>query len=165
MYHFLKKNCSHIISYFWAILDPSFPQCFQSKNLNINCFDWRRPIMEDDLKILKVEYLSYPLLDLPHILNLRLMNQPKSKSHVNEDNLYIKWRQPPMEDDLKIAKGEYLHNNCMDHELWVPRGNLEGNSKEISSVALLSPACSLSVSVLSNSLSTSLNSWPQYTKQ
>ena len=46
--------------------------------------------MEDDLKILKVEYLSYHLLDLPHILNLRLMNQPKSKSHVNEDNLYIK---------------------------------------------------------------------------
>ena len=46
--------------------------------------------MEDNLKILKVEYLSYPLLDLPHILNLRLMNQPKSKSHVNEDNLYIK---------------------------------------------------------------------------
>ena len=36
--------------------------------------------------------------------------------------------------------------------------NLEGNSEEISSVALLSPACSLSVSVLSNSLSTSLNS-------
>ena len=97
--------------------------------------------MEDDLKILKVEYLSYHLLDLPHILNLRLMDQPKFKIDVNEDNLYIKWRQSTMEDDLKIAKGEYLHNHCMDHDLWVPRWNLEGNSEEISSVALLSPAC------------------------
>ena len=43
--------------------------------------------MEDDLKILKVEYLSYPLLDLPHILNLRLMNQPEFKIDVNEDDL------------------------------------------------------------------------------
>ena len=47
--------------------------------------------MEDDLKILKAEYLSYHLLDLPHILNLRLMDQPKFKIDVNEDNLYIKW--------------------------------------------------------------------------
>ena len=53
-----------------------------------------------------------------------------------------------MEEGLKILKVEHL--------------NLEGNSGEISSVALLSPACSLSVSVLTNSLSTSLNSWPQY---
>ena len=31
--------------------------------------------MEDDLIILKVEYLSNRLLDLPHILNLRLVDQ------------------------------------------------------------------------------------------
>jgi hypothetical protein len=46
-----------------------------------------------------------------------------------------------MEDDLKISKGEYLNNHCMDHDFWVLKGNLEENSEEISSVALLSPAC------------------------
>ena len=71
--------------------------------------------MEDDLKILKVEYLSYPLLDLPRILNLRLMNQPKFKIDVNKDNLYVEWRRPPMEDDLKISKVEYLRNCLLDH--------------------------------------------------
>ena len=47
-----------------------------------------------------------------------------------------------MEDDLKILKVEYLSNHCMDCLSWVLRGKLEGNSEEISSVALLSPACS-----------------------
>jgi hypothetical protein len=41
-----------------------------------------------------------------------------------------------MEDDLKILKVEYLSNHCMDREFI-----LEENSEEISSVALLSPAC------------------------
>ena len=27
----------------------------------------------------------------------------------------IKWRQPPMEDDLKILKVEYLSNLLVDH--------------------------------------------------
>jgi hypothetical protein len=50
-------------------------------------------------------------------------------------------RQPTMEDDLNILKVEYLSNHCMDCDLWILRGKLEENSEEISSVALLSPAC------------------------
>ena len=42
-----------------------------------------------------------------------------------------------MEDDLKILKVEYPSNHCMDNL----RGEIEKNSEEISSVALLSPAC------------------------
>ena len=79
--------------------------------------------MEEDLKVLKVEYLSNRLLDHTQILNLSLDDQTIfSKSS--------KWRRPPMEDDLKILKVE-------NHDLWIIRGKLE----EISRVALLSPAC------------------------
>ena len=46
-----------------------------------------------------------------------------------------------MEDNLKISRGEYLSNHCMDRDLWVLSVNLEENSEEISSVALLSQAC------------------------
>ena len=49
--------------------------------------------MEDDLKISKVEYLSYRLLDPTQILNLSL-----------DDRIllykFFKWRQHPMEDNL-----------------------------------------------------------------
>ena len=38
----------------------------------INYFKWRRPPMEDDLKILKGEYLSNLLLGPTHILNSSL---------------------------------------------------------------------------------------------
>ena len=38
-------------------------------------------------------------------------------------------------------KRENLNNHYMDCDLWVLRGNLEENSEEISSVAMLSPAC------------------------
>ena len=51
--------------------------------------------MEDDLKILKVSFLNNHLLDLPQLLNLSLRDQ------INIEN-YCKWRQPPIEDDLKI---------------------------------------------------------------
>jgi hypothetical protein len=51
--------------------------------------------MEDDLKILKVQYLNNHLLDLPGLLNLSLGD------HIEIEN-YCKWRLPPMEDDLKI---------------------------------------------------------------
>ena len=51
--------------------------------------------MEDDLKILKVEYLSNPLLDHTQILNLSL--DDKSKFYKP-----LKLRRPPMEDDLKM---------------------------------------------------------------
>ena len=53
--------------------------------------------MEDDLKILKVEYLSIHLLDHTKILSLSLDDQTMFYK-------YLKWRWPPMEKDLKILK-------------------------------------------------------------
>ena len=88
--------------------------------------------MEDDLKILKVEYISNRLLDHTQILNLSFDDQ-------NMFSKSSKWWRPQMEDNLKILKVEYLRNHCMD--LWVLRGKLEENSEEILSLALLSPAC------------------------
>ena len=83
--------------------------------------------MEEDLKVLKVEYLSNCLLYHTEILNLNLDDQTTfSKSS--------KWRRTSAEDDLQILKVE-------NHDLWIIRGKLEENSEEISSVALLSPAC------------------------
>ena len=46
--------------------------------------------MEDDLKILKVEYLSNHSSDPPQILNLRSGDQTKIKNAWNEDNLQWK---------------------------------------------------------------------------
>ena len=60
--------------------------------------------MEDDLKILKVEYLSNLLLDLTQILNLSLDDQTIFYKS-------LKWRRPLMEDDLQILKEEYLSNH------------------------------------------------------
>ena len=53
--------------------------------------------MEDNLKLLKVKYLSNRLLDPTQILNLCLDDQTM---------LYksFKSRRPPMEDNLKILK-------------------------------------------------------------
>ena len=67
-------------------------------------FKWRRPPIEDDLKILKVEYLSNLLLDHTQISNLSLYDQTIFCQ-------FFKWRQPPMEEDLKIFKVEYLSNH------------------------------------------------------
>jgi hypothetical protein len=64
--------------------------------------------MEDDLKILKVEYISYHLLDHSQILNLSLDNQTTFYK-------FLKLSWPPMEDDLKILKVEYLCNHLLDH--------------------------------------------------
>ena len=64
--------------------------------------------MEDDLKILKVEYLSNHLLDPTQILNLSLDDQTILYK-------FFEWRQPPMEDDLKILKVEYLSNHLSHH--------------------------------------------------
>ena len=51
--------------------------------------------MEDDLKILKVEYFNNQLLDHTQILNLHL-----------DDHIilykFFKWRQPPTEDNLQF---------------------------------------------------------------
>ena len=57
------------------------------------------------LKLLK--FLSNHLLDPNQILNL---------SFDDRTILFklFKWRQPPMEDDLKILKAHYLSNHLMD---------------------------------------------------
>ena len=57
--------------------------------------------MEDNLKIIKMEYLSNHWTDLPQI-------------SWNEDNLHPQMEDdlhPQMEDDLKILKVEYLSNH------------------------------------------------------
>ena len=51
--------------------------------------------MEDDLKVLKGEYVSIRLLDHTKILNLSYDDQTIFCKSLN-------WRQPSMEDDLKI---------------------------------------------------------------
>jgi hypothetical protein len=64
--------------------------------------------MEDDLKILKVKYLSNHLLDHTLILNLSLDDQTIFYK-------FLKWRLPQMEDDLKILKVKYLSYQLLDH--------------------------------------------------
>ena len=63
--------------------------------------------MEDDLKILKVEYLSNRWSDFPQTLNLIIGDQNQTKK-------CFKLRLHPMEDDLKILKVEYLSNYWSD---------------------------------------------------
>ena len=63
--------------------------------------------MEDDIKILEVEYLSNQLSDLPQILNFRLGDQ----ININD---CLKWRRPPMEEDLEICNMEYINNHWSD---------------------------------------------------
>ena len=63
--------------------------------------------MEDDLKTIKVEYLSNHLLDHTQILNLSLDDQTRFDK-------FLKWRWPSMEDNLKIFKVEYLRNHLLD---------------------------------------------------
>ena len=57
--------------------------------------------MEDDLKILKVEYLGNYRADHPQILVLNWGEQ----SHIEN---CVRWRWPQMEDYLKLLKVEYL---------------------------------------------------------
>ena len=114
----------------------------------------RQHAKEDDLKILKVEYLSNQWLDLPQILDLNSGDQTQMKNTwnylqwkvtsngrhpsiikswisqqpligsssnfrpklrgANRIKKYLKWRRPPIEDDLKILKVEYLSNHWSD---------------------------------------------------
>ena len=46
--------------------------------------------MEEDLKILKVKYLSYFLSDLLQMLNLSFGDQTKIKDAQNKDDLQLK---------------------------------------------------------------------------
>ena len=64
--------------------------------------------MEDDLKILKVEYLSIHWSHLPQIFNLSSENKPKSKMF--EMQTTSNGRLPQMEDVLKLLKVEYFSN-------------------------------------------------------
>jgi hypothetical protein len=106
---------------------------------------WRRPLMEDDHKILKLRFLSnHSNFKLKFIWPNHILQILKVKSTYNGN-------------DLKIFKGEYwstywiillnggakMTSKCLECDLWVLRGKLEENSEEISSVALLSPACNI----------------------
>jgi hypothetical protein len=69
--------------------------------------------MEDDLKILKVEYLSNHWSDLPQIWNLSLEDQTKIKFGL-EFEVKTTSDRPPMDDNLKILKVEYLSIHWSD---------------------------------------------------
>ena len=66
--------------------------------------------MEEDLKILEMWYLRNRLLYLPQILNWRY-------GHISETENYLKFRLPPIEDDLKMSKMEYLSNYKVEDSL------------------------------------------------
>ena len=67
--------------------------------------------MEDNLKILKVEYLSNHLLNPTQILNLSLDDKTMLYK-------FFKRRQPPMKDDLKILDHTNILNwSVYDHIL------------------------------------------------
>ena len=71
---------------------------------------WRQPALEDDLKLLKMEYLSNRWSNLTQIVNL-----------------ILEWRRHQMKDDFQrlklnnISKGKFIGN---------PRGNLECGSAQ-----------------------------------
>ena len=65
--------------------------------------------MENDLKILKVEYLSNYRSDFPQISNLGPGDQIKIEKF--EMRTTSSGRRPPMENDLKILNVEYLSNH------------------------------------------------------
>jgi hypothetical protein len=103
---------------------------FQILNFSLN----DQTILYKSLKWRQPEYLSIHLLDHTQILNFSLNNQ----------TIFLKsskLRRPPMEEKLNLLKVEHLSNHCMDCVWRVVRGKLEENPEEISSVALLSPAC------------------------
>ena len=77
--------------------------------------------MEDDLNILKLEYLNNHWSDVIQIWNLNFGDQSKGSK-------YFKWRQTLTEDDLKTLKLEYLSNNWLDFtQIW--NLSLDGQSK------------------------------------
>ena len=82
---------------------------------------WRWPLKEDDSKVLNVAYLTNHWPDLFKMSNLRL---------VDKSVLYrgLCRRYPPMEEDLKVLKVEFLSIHHLDllffkvHESIVHRG-------------------------------------------
>ena len=69
--------------------------------------EMKKTQIEDDLKILKVEFLSNHWSDLPQILNFSSGDQTKIKKP-------LKRRQLQMEEHFKILKVEYLSNHWSD---------------------------------------------------
>ena len=61
------------------------------------------PHSRPTVKVCDMEYLSDLWTDHPQILNLSEIKK-----------LLLKWRRPPMEEDLKILKVEYLSNHSSD---------------------------------------------------
>ena len=64
--------------------------------------------MEDDLKIIKVEYLSNQFLFHTHNFN----------SSLDDQTIFYKsfsGRRPPMADNLKILNEDYLANHLLDY--------------------------------------------------
>ena len=78
----------------------------------------RRPPMEDDLKIIKLDYLSNHLLDHTQILNLSCDNQPVFYKT-------FKWRWPTIEDVIKILKAKYLSNYFSLYDKTIPYKTLK----------------------------------------
>ena len=72
-----------------------------------NRLQWRRPSLEDDLKVLQVEYIRNHWSDHPQIWNLSLGNVTKIKD-------CLQWRQLLMEDVRKILRFWYLYNHLLD---------------------------------------------------
>ena len=70
--------------------------------------------MEDNLKILQVEYFNNDRLDFAQKLNLSSGDQTKIKNPLKLNIACLKGRWPPMEKDLKILKVEYLSNQWSD---------------------------------------------------
>ena len=63
----------------------------RGNKLNLRRFlKWRRPPLEDNLKILKVEYICNHWWDCPQILNLSLGDHNKIKKSWNEDGIVWK---------------------------------------------------------------------------
>ena len=67
-------------------------------------FKWQWLKMKDDLKILRVEYLSNNLLDQTQNLHEKIIFYKSFKR-----------RQPQIEDDLQILKVDYPSNHLLDH--------------------------------------------------
>ena len=145
------KTTSNIKS--WISQQPligsssNFKLKLRGTNQNIKYSKWRWPPMEDDLKMLKVEYLSNHSSDPPQILNLRSGDQTKIKmldmkttSNGRRPQNIKSWiSQQPLIRSSSNFKLKLRRPNTV----WIVTYEyiLEENSEEISSVALLSPAC------------------------
>ena len=86
----------------------NFKLKLRGPNQNLKLLKWWPPPLEDNLRILKVEYISDQILDLPQILNLTRTGK------------CLKWRRPPIEDELKLLKVGYVRNYRVDIP-WIPQ--------------------------------------------